>query len=46
MINRLYPSVPKNPKCVLHDDILPDGTRVKAGDYVMSVSVKKLFFSI
>lgn len=34
-IHRLYPSVPKNPKCVLRDDTLPDGTRVRAGDYVM-----------
>ncbi len=34
---RLYPSVPKNPKCVFHDDTLPDGTQVKAGSYVMYV---------
>lgn len=34
---RLYPSVPKNPKCVCRDDVLPDGTPVRAGSYVMYV---------
>lgn len=34
---RLYPSVPKNPKCVYQDDVLPDGTPVRAGSYVMYV---------
>jgi cytochrome P450 len=34
---RLYPSVPKNPKCVCRDDVLPDGTPVRAGSYVMYI---------
>lgn len=29
---RLHPSVPKEGKCVMKDDILPDGTPVKKGD--------------
>lgn len=32
---RLYPSVPKNPKMALVDDILPDGTPIPQGAYVM-----------
>ncbi|KAL7233671.1 hypothetical protein ACSBR1_017313 [Camellia fascicularis] len=28
---RLYPAVPQDPKGILEDDILPDGTKVKAG---------------
>lgn len=31
---RLHPSVPKNIKTALHDDVLPDGTVVRAGEYV------------
>ncbi|CAM8938994.1 unnamed protein product [Rhodiola kirilowii] len=34
---RLYPAVPQDPKGVLNDDILPDGTKVKAGDMVTYV---------
>jgi len=34
---RLYPSVPKNPKCAYRDDVLPDGTPIRAGSYVMYV---------
>lgn len=29
---RLHPSVPKEAKTVMHDDVLPDGTKVKQGD--------------
>ncbi|GAA5809153.1 hypothetical protein MFLAVUS_002558 [Mucor flavus] len=32
---RLYPSVPNNQKYALNDDIWPDGTAIKKGDYVM-----------
>ncbi|KAI9309683.1 cytochrome P450 [Cunninghamella echinulata] len=32
---RLYPSVPNNQKYALNDDVWPDGTRVKKGDYVL-----------
>ncbi|OZJ05176.1 hypothetical protein BZG36_02221 [Bifiguratus adelaidae] len=31
---RFYPSVPTNQKYALGDDILPDGTHIKKGDYV------------
>jgi cytochrome P450 len=31
---RLYPSVPKEAKCVMKDDVLPDGTQVRKGDIV------------
>ncbi|KFK41374.1 hypothetical protein AALP_AA2G122000 [Arabis alpina] len=34
---RLYPAVPQDPKGVLEDDILPNGTKVKAGDMVTYV---------
>ncbi|XP_010551419.1 PREDICTED: cytochrome P450 704B1 [Tarenaya hassleriana] len=34
---RLYPAVPQDPKGVLQDDILPDGTQVKAGGMVTYV---------
>ncbi|KAL9558727.1 hypothetical protein MBANPS3_000774 [Mucor bainieri] len=32
---RLYPSVPNNQKYALNDDIWPDGTHIRKGDYVM-----------
>ncbi|CAO3633950.1 unnamed protein product [Cunninghamella echinulata] len=32
---RLYPSVPANQKYSLNDDIWPDGTHIRKGDYVM-----------
>ncbi|KAI9490825.1 cytochrome P450 [Zychaea mexicana] len=32
---RLHPSVPSNQKYALKDDIWPDGTQIKKGDYVM-----------
>lgn len=32
---RLYPSVPLNQKYALNDDIWPDGTQIRKGDYVM-----------
>ncbi|KAG2235764.1 hypothetical protein INT48_000990 [Thamnidium elegans] len=32
---RLYPSVPNNQKFALNDDIWPDGTAIKKGDYVI-----------
>ncbi|RUP11883.1 cytochrome P450 [Jimgerdemannia flammicorona] len=32
---RHYPSVPVNQKYALTDDVWPDGTHIKAGDYVM-----------
>ncbi|CEP14836.1 hypothetical protein [Parasitella parasitica] len=32
---RLYPSVPNNQKYALNVDILPDGTPIRKGDYVM-----------
>ncbi|RCH83609.1 hypothetical protein CU098_004191, partial [Rhizopus stolonifer] len=32
---RLFPSVPNNQKYALGDDIWPDGTGIKKGDYVM-----------
>jgi long-chain fatty acid omega-monooxygenase len=32
---RLYPSIPKNPKCAFHDDVLPDGTFIPRGSYVL-----------
>ncbi|CAA6658744.1 unnamed protein product [Spirodela intermedia] len=31
---RLYPAVPQDPKGILEDDILPDGTKLRAGDMV------------
>lgn len=31
----MYPSVPNNQKYALNDDIWPDGTAIKKGDYVM-----------
>ncbi|KAK4779695.1 hypothetical protein SAY87_015801 [Trapa incisa] len=34
---RLYPAVPQDPKGVLEDDVLPDGTKVKAGGMVTYV---------
>nr|XP_029119641.1 cytochrome P450 704B1 [Elaeis guineensis] len=34
---RLYPAVPQDPKGVLVDDVLPDGTQVKAGGMVTYV---------
>ncbi|KAL7252589.1 hypothetical protein ACSBR1_007202 [Camellia fascicularis] len=34
---RLYPVVPQDPKGILEDDILPDGTKVKAGGMVTYV---------
>ncbi|KAI3818229.1 hypothetical protein L1987_12032 [Smallanthus sonchifolius] len=34
---RLYPAVPQDPKGILNDDILPDGTKVKAGGMVTYV---------
>lgn len=34
---RLYPAVPQNPKGILEDDILPDGTLVKKGGLVTYV---------
>ncbi|KAG2186344.1 hypothetical protein INT43_002782 [Umbelopsis isabellina] len=32
---RLYPSVPLNQKYALNDDVLPDGTQIRKGDYVV-----------
>lgn len=32
---RLYPSVPLNQKYALNDDIWPDGTHIKKGDYIL-----------
>ncbi|KAI9275548.1 cytochrome P450 [Phascolomyces articulosus] len=32
---RLYPSVPLNMKYALNDDIWPDGTHIRKGDYVL-----------
>ena len=32
---RLHPSVPKNMKFAINDDVLPDGTKVKAGSAVI-----------
>ncbi|CAI9096568.1 OLC1v1032748C1 [Oldenlandia corymbosa var. corymbosa] len=34
---RLYPAVPQDPKGILEDDILPDGTKVKSGGMVTYV---------
>ncbi|GFQ02559.1 cytochrome p450 704b1 [Phtheirospermum japonicum] len=34
---RLYPAVPQDPKGILEDDILPDGTKLKAGGMVTYV---------
>ncbi|KAB2624531.1 cytochrome P450 704B1 [Pyrus ussuriensis x Pyrus communis] len=34
---RLYPAVPQDPKGILEDDVLPDGTKVKAGGTVTYV---------
>ncbi|CAN8235940.1 unnamed protein product [Cochlearia groenlandica] len=34
---RLYPAVPQDPKGVVEDDILPNGTKVRAGDMVTYV---------
>lgn len=32
---RLYPSVPVNEKYALDDDIWPDGTHIRKGDYIL-----------
>ncbi|KAI3944109.1 hypothetical protein MKW92_037311 [Papaver armeniacum] len=32
---RLYPGLPQDPKGVLKDDVLPDGTKVRAGELVV-----------
>jgi len=32
---RLHPSVPKEGKCVMKDDVLPDGTSVRKGDLLV-----------
>lgn len=32
---RLYPSVPLNQKYALNDDIWPDGTKIRKGDYIL-----------
>jgi len=32
---RLHPSVPKDPKFIVADDVLPDGQKVKAGDWIV-----------
>lgn len=32
---RLYPSVPMNQKFALQNDVLPDGTKINAGEYVI-----------
>ncbi|ORZ03610.1 cytochrome P450 [Syncephalastrum racemosum] len=32
---RLYPSVPLNQKFALNDDIWPDGTHIRKGDYIL-----------
>ncbi|GAA5810466.1 hypothetical protein MFLAVUS_003887 [Mucor flavus] len=32
---RLYPSVPLNQKYALNDDIWPDGTQIRKGDYIL-----------
>uniref|UniRef100_A0A0D9VPZ8 SET domain-containing protein n=1 Tax=Leersia perrieri TaxID=77586 RepID=A0A0D9VPZ8_9ORYZ len=34
---RLYPAVPQDPKGIVEDDVLPDGTRVRAGGMVTYV---------
>ncbi|ONK75429.1 uncharacterized protein A4U43_C03F16750 [Asparagus officinalis] len=34
---RLYPAVPQDPKGILEDDVLPDGTKVKTGGLVTYV---------
>ncbi|CAA3028879.1 cytochrome P450 704B1 [Olea europaea subsp. europaea] len=34
---RLYPAVPQDPKGILENDVLPDGTKVKAGGMVTYV---------
>ncbi|CAA0828660.1 Cytochrome P450 704B1 [Striga hermonthica] len=34
---RLYPAVPQDPKGILEDDVLPDGTKVKSGGMVTYV---------
>ncbi|XP_074302007.1 cytochrome P450 704B1 [Silene latifolia] len=34
---RLYPAVPQDPKGILEDDVLPDGTKLKAGGMVTYV---------
>ncbi|KAJ8760999.1 hypothetical protein K2173_022037 [Erythroxylum novogranatense] len=34
---RLYPAVPQDPKGILEDDVLPDGTQLKAGGMVTYV---------
>ncbi|GJN30401.1 hypothetical protein PR202_gb18706 [Eleusine coracana subsp. coracana] len=34
---RLYPAVPQDPKGILEDDVLPDGTKVRAGGMVTYV---------
>lgn len=32
---RLHPSVPANQKYALNDDVWPDGTNIKKGDYIV-----------
>ncbi|KAF9115735.1 hypothetical protein BGX27_006682 [Mortierella sp. AM989] len=32
---RLYPSVPRNLKEVINDDVLPNGTKVQSGDFIL-----------
>jgi len=32
---RLFPSVPKDVKCAANDDVLPDGTRIPKGSFVV-----------
>ncbi|XP_026452336.1 cytochrome P450 704B1-like [Papaver somniferum] len=34
---RLYPAVPQDPKGILEDDVLPDGTKVRAGGLMITV---------
>ncbi|XP_045790698.1 cytochrome P450 704B1-like [Trifolium pratense] len=34
---RLYPAVPQDPKGVMEDDVLPDGTKIKAGGMITYV---------
>ncbi|XP_068639111.1 cytochrome P450 704B1 [Aristolochia californica] len=34
---RLYPAVPQDPKGILEDDVLPDGTQLKAGNMMTYV---------
>ena len=34
-VRRLYPSVPLNQKYALNDDVWPDGTHIRKGDYIL-----------